>query len=164
MEAISKVTKTSVLVGLRDADEAFLAYKIDAPGYFSYQGQIGRSFPLYAGALGKVLGAYMGEENIMRILAIRGMEKKTPLTVDSPELLFSQYKQIREQEYAISFGENINGAFGLAVPIFDRNKEVWACLCIEGPLEFYDVAHESRWIRLLREGAKEISFKLGFRE
>jgi len=163
MEAISKITKTSVLVGLRDSDEAFLAYKIDAPGYFSYDGYIGRNFPFHAGAIGKILGAYMDEDKIREILKNRDLEKKTPLTIVSLEELLQQYKDIREQGYAASYGENIGGAFGLAAPIFDRNEQVWACLCIAGPLEFYQASKEEAWIRLLKEGAKEISFKLGVR-
>lgn len=106
----------------------------------------------------------MEKHIIAEILKNKGMEKKTSLTLQSQEELFLHYQRIRERGYAVSFGENIGGAFGLAVPIFDRSKEVWACLCIAGPLELYVADREGSWVRLLREGANEISFKLGFRE
>lgn len=164
MEAISKVTGTSVLVGLRDADEAFLAYKVDPPGSFSYEGHVGRKFPLHAGALGKILGAYMEPSRIREILSVRGIEKRTNLTISSLNEILESYDEIRRQGYALTLGENISGAFGLAVPIYDRNHDVWACLCVAGPKEFYDESKKEAWIRLLREGAKDISYKLGFRE
>lgn len=163
IKGISSVTGTSVLLGLRDADEAFLAYKIDPPGAFSYRGQVGRAFPLHAGALGKLLGAYMETRDAQRILDSAGLRKITSITVTDRETLFQQYSQIRRQGYCLALGENIDGAFGLAVPIFDRNMEVWSCLCAAGPRELYKPELKEDWLRLLREGAKEISYKLGVR-
>jgi hypothetical protein len=48
MEAIAKITGTSVFVGIREGDEAYLAYKVDSPEGFIYQGQVGRRFPIHA--------------------------------------------------------------------------------------------------------------------
>ena len=164
MQAIVSVTKTSALVGLRDGDEAFLAYKLDAPGSFLYRGRVGRRFPLYAGALGKILGAYMEQEHLLEIIRQWGLVRRTELTVTDTEILTRQFAEIRKAGYALSLGENIEGAFGLSVPIVDvRDGSVWACLCLAGPIELYKPECLNDWLRLLREGAREIAYKMGRR-
>ena len=163
MLAISNMTGMSILVGIRDGDEAFLAYKIDSETSFSYEGKRGRKFPLYAGALGKLLGAYLPKERMLEIFEKNGMEKKTEKTVIEKAAIFAQYEEIRRDGYVLTLGENIAGAFGLAVPIFDRNGEVWSCLCIAGPYEAFKPELKSDWLRMLKQGAIEISHKLGVR-
>ncbi|MGN0837582.1 MAG: IclR family transcriptional regulator [Pyramidobacter sp.] len=164
MRAIVSVTHTSSLVGLLEGDVPFLAYKVDAPGSFLYHGRVGRSFPLYAGALGKIFGAYMERNHVLEILERTGMKKQTPLTVQDKETLLKQYDEIRKNGYALSLGENIEGAFGLSVPITDaRSGSITADLCLAGPLELYKPECLNDWLRLLREGANEIAYKMARR-
>ena len=164
LRAISSMTGMSVLVGMRDGEDAFLAYKLDSEESFSYEGRRGRKFPLHAGALGKLLGAYLPEEQAEEILKRHALPQKTDLTITDYRQILKQYEDIRKSGYVLTLGENIPGAFGLAVPIFDRKGEVWSCLCIAGPLELYKEDMKSKWLRILREGAKEISHKLGIRQ
>jgi len=63
----------------------------------------------------------------------------------------------------VSDEENSPGAYGLAAPIRDRNGEVWACLCIAGPKRQFHEEKRSNWLRLVINGAEEISYRLGFR-
>ncbi len=164
IRTIVTATNRSSLVGLLEGDEAFLAYKLDAPGSCLYSGRIGRKFPLYAGALGKLFGAYMEKSRISEILDRTGMDRKTKLTVTDREILFQQYDEIRQKGYALSLGENLDGAFGISVPIFDvRNQSVTADLCIAGPIELYRPEKLFEWLRLLQEGAKEIAHRMACR-
>ncbi len=163
MEAIATITGTSVFVGIREGDEAYLAYKVDSPEGFIYQGQVGRRFPIHAGALGKLLTAYRDPEKVRVLLAGRTLERRAPRTITDPERMLEEYARIREQGYAVSDEENSPGAYGLAAPIRDRNGDVWACLCIAGPKRQFHEEQRSNWLRLVVNGAEEISYRLGFR-
>jgi len=164
LQAIVAATRASSLVGLLEGDEAFLAYKLDAPGTFIYRGRVGRTFPLYAGALGKIFGAYMDRERLLGILERTGFTRKTRLTVGDTETLFKQYEEIRKNGYALSLGENIDGAFGLSVPILDaRTQSITADLCLAGPVELYKPEKLGEWLRILREGASEIAYRMARR-
>lgn len=164
MKAIVDVTHISSLVGLLEGDEAFLAYKIDAPGSFLYRGRVGRRFPLYAGALGKIFGAYMDQDHVLNVIRKNGIIRRTKLTVTDESELLEQFAEIRSKGYALSLGENIDGAFGLSVPITDpKEHRISACLCLAGPIELYKPESLDDWLRLLHEGANEIIYKMGRR-
>lgn len=164
MRAIVVATGVSSLVGLLEGDQAFLAYKVDAPGSFLYSGRVGRKFPLYAGALGKIFGAYMERERVLSILNRTGLERKTSLTVCDVDTLFRQYDEIRQNGYAVTLGENIEGAFGLSVPIVDaRTGSVTADLCLAGPVEMYKPEKLSSWVTILKKGASEIEYVMASR-
>ena len=163
LQTIVKATQRSALVGICEGDEAFLAYKLDAPGSFFYRGQVGRKFPFYAGALGKIFGAYMDQAHVMEAIERSG-SFKTAVEKPDQSRLFEQFAKIREQGYALTVNENIDGAFGLSVPIIDaRDHCMTACLCLAGPIELYDPEAVPDWLRLLREGASEISYKISRR-
>lgn len=164
LQAIVAATHASSVVGLLEGDEAFLAYKVDAPGTFIYRGRVGRRFPLYAGALGKIFGAYMERERLLKALDRTGFTRQTKLTVNDTDTLFKQYEEIRKNGYALTLGENIDGAFGLSVPIVDaRTQNITADLCIAGPVELYRPERLVEWLRILREGAFEIAYKMARR-
>ena len=74
-----------------------------------------------------------------------------------------EYWKIKKQGYAVSIEENLIGAFGMAAPIRDRHGNVWACLSLVGPKETFTPDVVDLWLSLLRNGADEISSRLGFR-
>ena len=51
----------------------------------------------------------------------------------------------------------------MAAPIRDRHGNVWACLSLVGPKETFTPDVVDLWLSLLRNGADEISSRLGFR-
>jgi IclR family KDG regulon transcriptional repressor len=110
-----------------------------------------------------LLTAYLPEARIQRILKTRTIEKKTPYTETDPEKLMEEYRKIKKQGYAVSIEENRVGAFGMAAPIRDRHGKVWACLSLVGPRETFTPDVVDEWLSLLRDGADEISRRLGFR-
>jgi len=85
MDSLAKETGTAVLIGIREGDDPILAYKMGTDENFIYQGQTGTRFPFNAGALGKLLTAFLPEERIRRILQARSIEKKTPYTETDTE-------------------------------------------------------------------------------
>ena len=77
----------------------------------------------------------MDRDRVLAILERTGFTRKTRLTVGDTDTLFKQYEEIRRNGYALSLGENIDGAFGLSVPIVDaRTQSVTADLCLAGPV------------------------------
>ena len=59
----------------------------------------------------------------------------TEKTIVDPDVLRKELAQIRQQGYAVSYGEWILDASGIAAPIFDRNGEIAAALTISGPTQ-----------------------------
>jgi len=83
-----------------------------------YKLQVNVEVPLYAGAAGKAVLAFCGEDLADSIELI----KITEATITSREVLKQELKVIHERGWATGEGERVLGAFGLAVPYFIDGK------------------------------------------
>jgi len=162
MKTIAETTRETIYIGIREGNDAILAYKIESPRIVRMFRRIGLKFPRNAGAIGKLLSAYHDPRIIEAILGSEKLEKTTPKAIVDPQKLLEDYKNIREKGYAISDEENKIGNYGIAAPIFDQNGKVWCCLCLAGPKEDFVKNNIETWIQLVINGALEISYKLGY--
>ena len=87
---------------------------------------------------------------------------KSGETVDVPAYL-DRLRQIREQGYAISRDELIQGAVAVAAPFFLGNDKVMGSLAVFGPSVRVDQARVSVIAMLLQEEARQLSLALGQR-
>lgn len=162
MKAISKITEETVSIGIREGDDAILAYKIEGPHVIRLEDRVGRKFPLNAGAIGKVLAAYHDERRIKKLLDETELIKHTEKTIIDVEELLMEYEKIRRNGYATSNGENREGSYGISAPIYNKNGTVWACLCVAGPKYRFTDVKIKNWVNLVMDGANEISHRLGY--
>lgn len=117
---------------------------------------VGRTFPLPAGASGKILVAWSEER--FQISA-----KSTGSSEDERKKLLSELYQIRRRRYATSSGETIPGAAALALPIFGPNEDVRAAINITGPTSRWTKQVMLGHLAALTEETESISSQLGHR-
>ena len=137
--------------------KAILIYREESQQLVRVMGNVGQERPLYAGATGKILGAYQEESVIRKRLMEEPMKAFTENTILSPEGLLNEYAKIREQGYAISDGELNSETIGIGAPIYDESGNVWAAVSIGAPQRRVDAVKMERYIFLIREIAKEMS-------
>lgn len=137
--------------------KAILIYREESQQLVRVMGNVGQERPLYAGATGKILGAYQEESVIRKRLMEEPMKAFTENTILSPEGLLNEYAKIREQGYAISDGELNSETIGIGAPIYDESGNVWAAVSIGAPKMRVDAVEMERYIFLIREIAKEMS-------
>ena len=137
--------------------KAILIYREESQQLVRVMGNVGQERPLYAGATGKILGAYQEESVIRKRLMEEPMKAFTENTILSPEGLLNEYAKIREQGYAISDGELNSETIGIGAPIYDESGNVWAVVSIGAPKMRVDAVKMERYIFLIREIAKEMS-------
>lgn len=164
MRGISEITKETVSIGILEGNDAILAYKIESPHAIRLYRKVGRKYPLNAGAIGKLLAAYNDPKKIEQLLLSSELKRRTPNTIVDPQILKEEYQRIRDRGYAISDEENTLGAFGISAPIWNKYDEVIACLCLAGPKEHFKGKKIETWISLVVNGAKEISYRLGYQD
>jgi DNA-binding IclR family transcriptional regulator len=82
---------------------------------------VGDRLPLPRGAGGKVLLAWLAEEE----------RKKIPAADAVPA---SELEKIRKQGYSISLGERDQGVSAIAAPIFDVSGRILCALAVAGPI------------------------------
>jgi IclR family KDG regulon transcriptional repressor len=86
---------------------------------------------LHAGSGGKILLAQLGPRELNIAVSNLDFKPMTERTITSKEELLAQIDRIREQGYAMSYGERISEAMDICVPI--KNYFVPAFLGILGP-------------------------------
>ena len=137
--------------------KANLVYREESLQAVRVAGDVGQERPLYAGATGKILGAFQEDDVIRKRLMDEPLIAFTELTITSPGALLEEYAKIREQGYAISDGELNIETVGIGAPIRDDSGSVWAAISIGAPRMRVDAVRRERYIFLVKEIASEMS-------
>ena len=124
--------------------------------------QPGRKLPLYAGAMGKALLAFMHSEQVARILD-QPLEKICTRTITNPARLRSELNEIVARGYATSIEETNLGLWGVAVPILDARGLAYASIGTAGPLVRFAADQLDRQLASCRRAAATIASALGLK-
>jgi IclR family transcriptional regulator, acetate operon repressor len=95
--------------------------------------ELGNRVPLHCTGGGKVLLAYQPDSVIASIAAETGLQAHTEITITDFGQLLAELEAIRQQGYAVDDGENEDGVFCLAVPVYGPQGKVVAAVSISGP-------------------------------
>jgi IclR family KDG regulon transcriptional repressor len=125
-------------------------------------GRVGRRMSPHCTAAGKVLLAYLPQDELDRILQA-GLEQHTPHTITDPDELRKELARVREQSYATVREELEEGLNVVAAPIHDHTGQVVASVSVAGPA--YRITPElfPELAGRLMDTAAAISAKLGYR-
>ena len=100
--------------------------------------EVGRRYPAYAGATGKVLLAHLDMESLTQYLAGVHLERLTEAIVTSVKKLRQDLTQIRRIGVAVSLGERVREAIAVTAPIFGNDGRVHCALTISGLASRFD--------------------------
>ncbi|MGQ0568701.1 MAG: IclR family transcriptional regulator [Armatimonadota bacterium] len=123
--------------------------------------ELGRPLPLYAGASGQVLLAFMDETEIDAVIA-EGLSPLAPRTITDPRRLRRTLAEIRRRGYVTSTDERVAGASAVSTPVQDGTGQVVAGLTISGPAYRFTTERVRHYVNLVRDGATRISTALGY--
>ncbi|MFZ5631687.1 MAG: IclR family transcriptional regulator [Bacillota bacterium] len=123
---------------------------------------VGQRSPLYAGASAKVLLAYMKESEVDEVIAKTRLARITGATICDPRKLKEELAGIRQQGYAFSIGERIPGLVSISAPVRNHTGQVIASLSLAVPEVRLDKGRVAETIALIKEGALQLSVKLGW--
>jgi DNA-binding IclR family transcriptional regulator len=84
-------------------------------------------------------------------------EKVTANTIRDPRLFREDLQKIRKKGYAHTRSEQIEGAEGVAAPVFDRLRHIIASLSLAGPEQRIGKKNLDELIALVRRSAESIS-------
>ena len=124
--------------------------------------QLGRPFPLHAGASSKALLAFLPEPERENYLTGQHLSALTPRTLTDPVRLRQELDTIRQAGYAVSFGERDVSAGSVAAPVFDHTGHPVGVISVSGPVERFS-AEVSQSSRAVVEATRQLSRRLGYR-
>ena len=164
LEALRDETKETVhLVVL---DQMHIVYIEKIPGLHAIgimSSRVGRRAPAYCTGVGKVLLAYLNEDQVRSFYDQNGFHRFTSTTITDLNLLMQQLAQVRCQGYAVDKGEHEDEVRCVAAPIFDMEGKAVAAISISGPALRMDPIEENYpLIERAKETALRISQEMGY--
>jgi DNA-binding IclR family transcriptional regulator len=162
MVELKSLTGETVSLYQLDGNERLCIERIESDQNIRMVTRIGQRLPLYAGSAGKAMLAFLADQVIQEILDPLRMKPFTDATIIDPEILLKELITIRSRGYAVSHGEWISDASGVAAPLFGIRNQVIGGLSISGPSTRFDDAKVSAFGDLVITYAGKISMKRGF--
>ena len=123
--------------------------------------EIGATRPIYCTAVGKVLAAWLPEQELSGIISRTVFEQKTAKTITSPTVFLRELARIRATGVAIDNEEHIEGIRCIATPVRDYSGDIRASLCVVGPKNHLPQRRMAEIRQVLAAISADLSAQLG---
>jgi IclR family acetate operon transcriptional repressor len=163
LQELNHRTRETVHLTVRFGLSAVYVEKLDSPEPLRIHSRIGAAIPLYCTAVGKVLLAYLPEQEQAGVLDRIEMHRFTQNTAGSPQELQTHLQLVRKNGYACDLEEHEAHIRCVAAPIRDHTGAVNASLSITGPAVRMGMARLRQLGPLARDVGLLISRDLGYR-
>ncbi len=161
LEALAQESGETSQLCLLQGNEVVCAEAVCSTNTIRFMPEKGRAVPLHTSALGRAVLAFLPDHVLAKYIRRPGLYAVTPYTVTDPTRMRDVLKQIRTQGFAVSYRQNLLGARGVAVPIFNHQDAVVASLGVSGPHPRFSDAHARNLVPSLLRSARSISQALG---
>jgi DNA-binding IclR family transcriptional regulator len=163
MRHLMQKTNLTCHLAILDGPVAVYIEKVEPEGFIKMDTWVGRRMPVHATSVGKALVAHIPRERLEKMLAERGMEKRTPKTMTTLPRLLKDLEKVREQGYAVDDEENNLGARCLGAPVFNQTGTIEASVGLSGTINQVNSQTMPRIVEHLKDAARHLSMQLGYR-
>ncbi|MHC1719874.1 MAG: IclR family transcriptional regulator [Clostridiaceae bacterium] len=144
--------------------EGICVDKIDSTQSLMISSKVGRSFPLYCTASGKLFLSGFSDDKLVYYKKSCPLIKHTHNTITSWDKINEELDLIRKNKCSYDDEEFDLGVFCIAAPIYDYNKEIAAVLSISIPLTRKTDDYIKKIARDLKDSTGRISLNSGYHE
>jgi len=161
---LNSITNETVCLGFRIGFEDVLLDHVDCKHIVRAVLELGHKGPLWKGATGKVILAYMAKSEVDEVMDYlresddRMLASGKILEIDQ---LLEQLSEIRKQGFTITVGERSAAATNIASPIIDYSNNAIGSISITGPLPRFNEEVARSFSHVVKQAAQSISMKLG---
>lgn len=154
-------TQETVNVAVLDGHECVNIERAFSPQPIRYMGWIGRRSPLHCTASGRVLLAFMSDEEKTAVLPTP-LPTYTPTTITTRKELEQSLTLVCQHGYAIVQEEYEEGFSSIAAPLFNHKGNVMGTIAISGPTYRMDEDVMNRLVHSLLDTTAKVSADLGY--
>ena len=162
LERLTEVSGECAHFAVRSGDKIVVLAKTTGTGLFQVADPVGVLRPAHSTALGKVLLAALGPEQIERYLATHELARYTPKTIVEREALAREIGEVRRNGIGFDDGEFDAEARCVAVPVRDFTGQVIGAIGISGPIWRLSIQALQEKANQVRDAAADVSRTLGF--
>jgi DNA-binding IclR family transcriptional regulator len=142
-----------------DRDRSVCLERVESSQALRLSVEPGRRLPLHAGASQKALLAFLGADEIERVLA-GPLQQVCRATIVDAQSLRADLREIRDRGSALSLEETNVGVWGVAVPLLDEHRLAVGALGLAGPSARLSPEAVGDHLCHLRDGAVEAAAPL----
>lgn len=159
MEKLARKHDEAVYMTVIKGDEVLFVDMVDSAQAVKAAPMVGKKFPFFTNAAGKVLSSLESRDLLEKLLKKRGKRQQMP-DIDTLE---SELNIIRDNGFAVDVGGMGDGVISVAVAVKDYAGKVVGALTMLGPsVRMMADRLEEEIIPSLREGAEMLSMKFGY--
>jgi DNA-binding IclR family transcriptional regulator len=129
LEELAREAGATAKLSVLDGDAALVVAVAPGPGAYSVATQVGRRFPLHAGAASKVLAANLPDAARARLLRGR-LARATARTITDRQALAEVLARVRAQGLATDHAEFVEGVHAMAAPVWQADGACAAAISI----------------------------------
>ncbi|MCX5819790.1 MAG: IclR family transcriptional regulator [Deltaproteobacteria bacterium] len=129
--------------------------ELESPNNIKYTAGTGAVQPIYLGSAGKMLLSEMADEDLKNLLDHICYDPVCINTITNKETMLEEIKKIREQGYAVSYSERLEGSACITVPV--RHYPIPVAISVLGLENRFDKAAMKRCLNEMLESASRIS-------
>ncbi|HMS38707.1 MAG TPA: IclR family transcriptional regulator, partial [Pyrinomonadaceae bacterium] len=163
IEFLKKSRLPEVHLAVLDNGRAVYIEKLEAENSFIKMDiWVGHRLPVHTTAIGKILVSFLPEDEIIRILELRGMERKTRKSITNQQKFLREAERVRKYGFAVDDEENAVGVRCIAAPIYDAKGKIIAALGTSSVVMHIDETHLPKIVDLVIKSAAKVSRQMGF--
>ncbi len=161
LEELATRTGETVNLAILQGDQVVNIDQIAAPNLVVNVNWVGKQTPLHATSNGKVLLAYLSEDERRRLLD-RSLPRLTPRTITDPRILEKQLHRVLTDGYAFTLEELELGLNAVAAPVYAADGRVQAAVSVAGPSYRVTPQRLSDLGEMTKDAAAAISRRMGY--
>jgi IclR family acetate operon transcriptional repressor len=142
--------------------ERVCVHAIQPPNELSVVPAVGSAQPIYFGASGKVMLAFLPDKERDKIIEITKLKSANPRAVTNRADFLKILRTVRRRGYATSSGDVTLGAAAVAAPVFNETGRLTAVVSLRGPEVRMPAKRMARVAPLVIGAADAISRELGY--
>lgn len=162
LRALVRHTGLTAHMAILAHDQAVLIEQVTPAGVSRVATWLGKSLEVHCSALGKVLIAYLPEEELNRIVRDHGLPRLNENTIFSPRKLLEELARTRRNGYSIDDEEADIGNRCLGAPVFNSEGRVVTAISVMGTTDQVTPENIGALSSELKRTADAISERFGY--
>lgn len=160
MKKLLDLTNETIVLAIENKLGAVCIEKLETPRSVKLTSEVGRYFPLHAGATGLAILMGMPESRIRSHLFARELEEYKEKIWTDPNKVLQRVLKLKELGYVVTVSEVDEETAAIAVPLVIERGNIYGSLTIGMPEYRFNKDKENEFVPLLFEAAKEIAKRM----
>lgn len=154
MLRLQRATNETVSLQVRRGDQRYCVDQVESAQPIRRVVEMNTPLPLHSGSSGAVLLAFAADQGKRDLVDF--VEE-----ADQVELLRKRVNKAREDGYAVSIGQRVDGISGISAPVHNDRGTAIAAMAISGPAIRWKQEQMLEWKDLLLDSVQALSAEIG---